>query len=138
MRKIGRGIIMLLCLSILVGCGSSKKQPVKPPGLENKLFEISIETLQVIDDYIDNKISREVTKEKMEALFYENYDYFVMLFDESYVYPISDATYEVYGYLDFLMKGFILEEYYEGYYLDDQTILLTRNALAEWLSLEEK
>ena len=131
MRKLVKFLVIVLCISTLVGCSS----PKKPKGLEDKLYEIAKETIQITDDYLDRITTAQETQEKSIAISRNNYNYFQLFIGGGDDVSKKDINYLVYVHIAKLIN---IQKVDHSTTLEDEVLLKYRNELAELINEKKK
>ena len=130
MKNLIKFLVIVLCISTLTGCS-----PKKPKGLEDKLYDIAKEVIQITDDYLDRIASPQETQEKSIAISRNNYNYFQLFIGGGDDVSKKDINYLVYDQIAKLIN--ILKVAYSTI-LEDKVLLKYRNDLAELINEKKK
>ena len=131
MKNLIKFLVIVLCISTLTGCSG----PKKPKGLEDKLYEIAKEVIQITDDYLDRIATAQETQEKSIAISSNNYNYFQLFIGGGDDVSKKDINYLVY---DQIAKLINIRKVAYSTILEDKVLLKYRNDLAELINEKKK
>jgi hypothetical protein len=131
MKNLIKFLVIVLCISTLTGCSSTKK----PKGLEDKLYDIAKETIQITDDYLDRIATGQETQEKSIAISRNNYNYFQLFIGGGDDVSKKDINYSVYVHITELIN---ILKVANSTILEDKVLLKYRNELAELINKKKK
>ena len=118
-------ITLLLCAFVLFGCG-----PKKPAGLEDELYEIAKELLQITDDYFNNTATINETELKMQILLESNVYYFVEILENESLDKINTSV--------IIIAHSIPAALFDNEEGEEDSLLKRRNQLAELINEKKR
>ena len=128
MGRVHKIIVVALCSFLLVGCSGSKK----PKGLEDELYEIALETIVIVDEYLDHTKTLDEMALIAENLIDDHIAYLSYMSDEE----LDILSSNVFANVTFLIVFFIANDNEDGKH--DEEILRIRNDLAELINEKKK